>query len=65
MSKAIIAPIVAVLALILQAFGIKIPEEVVSEITVFVTNIVLGITALVGIFKTYVKKRPDSEENPH
>lgn len=64
MSKAIIAPIVAVLALIAQAFGIKIPEEVVSEITLHVTNAIFGITALIGIFKTFVKKSPDSPKDP-
>jgi uncharacterized membrane protein len=59
MSRAIIAPIVAVLALIAQAFGVHIPEEVVSEITLHITNAILGVTALIGIFKTFTKKKEE------
>jgi hypothetical protein len=56
MPKTIIAPIVTVLVLFLQAFGIHIGDDVASQITEWVVSgISLGITVW-GIFKNHKDK---------
>lgn len=58
MGKTIIAPIIAVLALAVQAiFGVEIPEEILNEAVVVIVNAVLLVTAVVGIFNDYKKKK--------
>lgn len=58
MSKTIIAPIVAVIALLVQfVFGVEIPEEVVNELTLTITNTALVAITLMGIIKSHDKKK--------
>ena len=54
--KTIIAPIVAVLAMAIQLiFGVEIPESLVNEIVITVSNVVAVVVAVYGIFKNYQK----------
>lgn len=63
MSKAIIAPIVAVLALAVQAiFGITIPEDVVNQVVLAIGNVVLVVASIVGIVKSHQKKEEDEQK---
>lgn len=56
MHKTIIAPIVAVLAMAIQLiFGVEIPESLVNEIVITVSNVVAVVVAVYGIFKNYQK----------
>ena len=58
MTKTIIAPIIAVLALAVQAiFGVTIPEEILNEVVMTVVNAGLLVTAIIGVFKNYNEKR--------
>ena len=54
--KTIIAPIVAVLAMAIQLiFGVEVPESLVNEIVITVSNVVAVVVAAYGIFKNYQK----------
>lgn len=56
MSKTIIAPIVAVIALAIQLiFDVKIPDEVLNEVVMAIGNVALVVASLVGIFKNHKK----------
>lgn len=56
MYKSVIAPIVAVIVLALQAlFGIEIPDEVVNEFVVALGNFIAVVLVILGIFKNYKK----------
>lgn len=58
MSKAVIAPIVAVLVLLVQSvFGVEIPEEVANDIAVTIVNITSIGVVLAGIFTNYKKEK--------
>ena len=58
MHKTIIAPIVAVLAMAIQLiFGVGIPESLVNEIVITVSNVVAVVVAIYGIFKNYQKEK--------
>lgn len=59
MSKTVIAPIIAVLALIAQAFGYDVPQETVNEVVLHVSNVALGVVAIVGILKNFKKKEKE------
>ena len=57
MTKTIIAPIVALIVLVVQAlFGIEIPEDVVNEFVVVVGNLVAVATVIYGIVTNHLKK---------
>lgn len=57
MSKSIIAPIVATLAIVIQfIFGVEIPQEVLDEVVVNIVNVTAVITVLYGIFKDHTGK---------
>lgn len=61
MSKVVIAPIIAVLALAVQTiFSVTIPEEVVNEVVVTVVNAGLLVTAIIGVFKNHKKKKDEA-----
>lgn len=56
MYKSVIAPIVAVIVLALQAlFGIEIPDEVVNEFVVALGNFIAVVLVVLGIFKNHKK----------
>lgn len=56
MSKTIIAPIVAVLAIVVQlVFGVEIPEDVVEQIVAVVGNVVAIGLVVYGIVKNHKK----------
>ena len=58
MGKTVIAPIIAVLALAVQAiFGVTIPEEILNEVVMTVVNAGLLVTAIIGVFKNYKEKK--------
>ena len=62
MHKTIIAPIVAVLAMAIQLiFGVGIPESLVNEIVITVSNVVAVVVAIYGIFKNYQKEKSTSK----
>ncbi len=68
MHKTIIAPIVAVLVMAIQLiFGVEIPESLVNEIIITVSNVVAVVVAVYGIFKIYHKEKSpsmlDDEDN--
>lgn len=57
MTKTIIAPIVALIVLVVQAlFGIEIPEDVVNEFVVVIGNLVAVATVIYGIVTNHIKK---------
>ncbi len=56
MSKLIFAPIIGVIVLILQAFGIIIPEEIVNQFVDGAITAVVSIITIIGIFKSHKKK---------
>ena len=61
MHKTIIAPIVAVLAMAIQLIcGVEIPESLVNEIVLTVSNVVAVIVTIYGIFKNYQKEKSTS-----
>jgi uncharacterized membrane protein len=58
MSKAVIAPIVAVLAMALGGiFDVKIGEDTQAQITEFIGYVVLGTVGVIGVIKDYRKKK--------
>jgi uncharacterized membrane protein len=57
MSKTIILPILAVLKLILAAFGINIPEEVINELADALVNLIAVGLVIYGIFKDHKKDK--------
>lgn len=66
MNKVVIAPIVAVLALAVQAiFGVTIPEEIINEVVMTVVNAGLLATAIIGVFKNYNEKKKEATINKH
>lgn len=59
--KTIIAPIVAVLVMAIQLiFGVDIPESLVNQIVVTVSNVVAVVVAIYGIFKNHQKEKSTS-----
>jgi putative Mn2+ efflux pump MntP len=58
MSKAVIAPIVAVLAMVLGGiFDVEIGEDTQAQITEFIGYVVLGGVGVYGIIKDFRKKK--------
>jgi uncharacterized membrane protein len=63
MNKAVIAPIVAVLALGVQAaFGVHIPENIINETAAFIGNGIILVTAIIGVFKNYNKDKNSTRD---
>ncbi len=57
MTKTMIAPIIAVLALFIKAvFNIEIPNEVQDQIVVAVVGIAALVTTIIGIVKNHKKE---------
>lgn len=56
MSKTMIAPVIAVACMAVQLlFGVKISEELQSQVADAIVNIVLVATAIYGVFKNHTK----------
>lgn len=61
MYKTVIAPIVAVFAMAAQlVFGVKIPESFVSDVTQVISNAILVLVTIYGIFKNHRKETSGS-----
>lgn len=61
MYKTTIAPIVAVLAMAVQLiFGVEIPESLVNEVVVVVSNAIAVFVVIYGIFKNHKKEKSTS-----
>lgn len=61
-SKAVIAPIIGVLVILVQfLFGVEIPESVVNDIVMAIVNVIAVGYVVVGIFTNYKKNAEEHE----
>ena len=57
MEKTVIAPIIAVLVLVLRAFGLEVGEDLISQFITWVVTAIALYKAIQGIIKNHQKPK--------